>query len=149
MRELEQGSYRFDEIEVGDFFYSASRQVSAAEIAEFARLSGDHFEIHISREAAQRHGFRDIVAHGLFVLAMTDGLKNNCGVWIETQASLGWDQSFTAPVLAGDRISVRVEVAAKRPISDPSRGIVTIAVETTNQDGVTVMRGENRLMVYR
>ncbi|WP_363262176.1 MaoC/PaaZ C-terminal domain-containing protein [Mesorhizobium sp.] len=37
----------------------------------------DRFEIHMSDEAALRHGFPASVAHGLLVLSLVDGLKNN------------------------------------------------------------------------
>jgi len=149
MSVLSAGTYRFDDIEVGDRYRTGSVTVTAAMIAQFAELSGDRFEIHLSKEGAARHGFPDIVAHGLLILSLTDGLKNTCDVWIESQASLGWDLRFTAPVLAGESISVNVEIAGKRAVKDPARGIVTLGVEVVNQEGRPVLTADQTVMTYR
>ena len=149
MRDLPAGTYRFDDIEVGDRFETGFQQVTAEMIKDFARLSGDRFEIHLSAEGAARHGFPNVVAHGLLILSLADGLKNSGDVWIEAQAALGWNQRFTAPVFAGDRIAVKLQIAGKRPLADGARGILALAVEVVNQDGVVVLAGEQTVMAYR
>ena len=64
-------------------------------------------------------------------------------------ASLGWDWSFRAPVLAGDTISVQITVDALRPTKDPSRGIATLSFEVTGQDSGLRQTGTNLLMMHR
>jgi len=139
----------YDEVESGDWYETGERAVTAAVIDAFAELTGDRFEIHMSDEAARRHGFRARVAHGLLVLSLVDGLKNQAEAQFQAVASLGWTWTFAAPVEAGDTIRALVEVRAKRTTRNPGRGILTLGFTVTNQRGETVQSGENKLMVYR
>ena len=143
------GSYGFDEISVGDRIETASTTVSADTIDTFADLTGDRFEIHMSDSAAAAHGFDARVAHGLLVLSLIDGLKNQAPAQFKAQASLGWNWSFKAPVIAGDQVFANIVVAEKREIEDKSRGILRLEFEAVNQRGECVQKGENLLMVYR
>lgn len=83
------------------------------------------------------------------MLSIADGLKNRCPVKLDAVASLGWDMSFRAPVLAGDEVSAKFSVESKRATRNASRGIVSFEVELANQDGRIVQRGLNRLMMTR
>lgn len=145
---LPAGLFGFGDIGPGDVVETGSVAVTTEMIDRFAEMTGDRFEIHMSDEAAARHGFAARVAHGLLVLSLTDGLKNQAEAQFKAQASLGWDWNFLAPVLAGDMISATLEVQAIRPVSAGDRAVVTLEVETRNQSGVTVQQGTNRLMVY-
>ena len=147
-RALGPGRYRLRQLRPGDRIDAGQRQVTAGLIDAFAEMSGDRFEIHVSAEAARRHGFDDRVAHGLLVLSLVDGLKNGAPAQFDAIASLGWDWRFAAPVLADDTIAVAITVTALRPTSDGNRGITTLTFEVTNQRGETVQTGENRLMIY-
>ena len=147
-RALGPGRYRLRQLRPGDRIDAGQRQVTAGLIDAFAEMSGDRFEIHVSAEAARRHGFDDRVAHGLLVLSLVDGLKNGAPAQFDAIASLGWDWRFAAPVLADDTIAVAITVTALRPTSDGKRGIMTLTFEVTNQRGETVQTGENRLMIY-
>ena len=118
-------------------------------IDRFAELSGDRFAAHLDDEYARRLGFPRRIAHGLLVLSVADGLKNQSPVKLDAIASLGWDMSFRAPVLAGDEVSAEFRVDSKRATRNASRGIVSFAVELANQDGRIVQRGLNRLMMTR
>lgn len=146
---LAPGRYGFDEVAVGNSIDAGSVRVTAAQIDAFAELTGDRFEIHMSDAAAARHGFQARVAHGLLVLSLIDGLKNQAPAQFRAQASLGWDWSFRGPVLAEDRLSVVITVAEKREITARDRGILRLAFEVKNQQGTIVQQGENLLMVYR
>lgn len=147
-RNLGSGRYGLNRLTEGDRIVTGRRKVFAALIDDFAELTGDHFEIHMSKEAALRHGFDDRVAHGLLVLSVVDGLKNQAEAQFDSVASLGWDWQFSAPVLAGDTIGVAITVKNLRATSDGKRGIVTLEFDVTNQRGETVQKGENRLMIY-
>jgi 3-hydroxybutyryl-CoA dehydratase len=148
-RLLPPGLHDFDKAEIGDRIETGSVTVSAARIAAFAELTGDRFEIHLSDEGAQRHGFPRQVAHGLLVLSLVDGLKNQCPAQFRALASLGWDWSFRRPVFAGDVIRAVLLVEAKRPTGNPARGVLTIGFDVVNQLGETVQKGRNQLMAYR
>lgn len=147
-RALGPGRYGLADLRVGDSIKTGHRPVTATVIDAFAEMTGDRFEIHMDKAAAQRHGFPDRVAHGLLVLSLVDGLKNNAPAQFAAIASLGWDWGFAAPVFAEDVIGVTITVAALRATSDGKRGIATLDFDVRNQRGETVQRGTNRLMVY-
>ena len=148
-RQLPPGLYGYDAVSVGDRIDTASRLVTAGTIDHFAALTGDRFEIHMTTDGAVRHGFPARVAHGLLVLSLIDGLKNQCPAQFHALASLGWDWSFRRPVFVGDTIRATITVAGKRPTGHAERGILTLAVECLNQRDEAVQRGTNQLMAYR
>lgn len=149
MRELAPGRYGFDDVALDDRIETARLTVTPAMIDAFADLTGDRFEIHLSDAAAQRHGFAARVAHGLLVLSLIDGLKNQCPAQFKALASLGWEWRFQAPVLCDDSIQARLTIAEKRPTTRQDRGILRLEVTAVNQRAEVVQRGHNLLMVYR
>jgi len=147
-RRLPAGRFGFDNIAPGDVIDIGSVTVTAAMIDQFAAMTGDRFEIHMSDAAAARHGFAARVAHGLLVLSLIDGLKNQAAARFRAQASLGWNWSFQAPVLAGDTVSASITVLSIKPVSAGDRAVVTLGFDARNQSGVTVQQGTNSLMLY-
>lgn len=147
-RLLPAGFYGFEHVSVSDRIETGTEVVTASMIDAFAGLTGDRFEIHMSREGAARHGFSARVAHGLLVLSLVDGLKNRCAAQFRARASLGWEVSFLRPVLAGDAISARITVAEKRKTRKPDQGILRLVAEAVNQRSEVVLRAENLLMAY-
>jgi acyl dehydratase len=148
-RLLPPGTYGLDDLVVGDAIETAETIVSEALIDQFADMTGDRFGIHMDDEAARALGFPRRVAHGLLILSLTDGLKNQAAAQFRAIASLHWDWSFRHPVLANDSIRARIEVRALRPTSDGTRGIIELAVTVHNQRGEAVQMGTNLLMVQR
>jgi len=146
-RTLPAGLHGHAALAVGDRIETGSAAVEAAAIDRFADLSGDRFALHLSDEAARQLGFPRRVAHGLLVLSVIDGLKNQAPAQLRAVASLGWDIRFRAPVLAGDRVQAAFTVAAKRPARDGTQAIVTLAVEARNQDGRVVQAGSTTLLM--
>jgi 3-hydroxybutyryl-CoA dehydratase len=64
-------------------------------------------------------------------------------------ASLYWNYKFTAPVLIGDTVRLKVTIQSKRETKKPDRGIVVEYVAMLNQRNEVVGEGEHGLMVYR
>lgn len=147
-RQLAAGHHGLADVEVGDWLETGEAQITAALIDGFADLCGDRFEIHMSDEAAARHGFTGRVAHGLLVLSVVDGLKNAAEAQFKAVASLNWNWSFRRPVIAGDAIGVKITIREKRQTKNPDRGILRLGFDVTNQNGELVQDGENLLMVY-
>ena len=147
--DLPPGLHDFDAAQISDRIETGSVVVTATAIAAFAALTGDRFEIHLSDAGAQRHGFARQVAHGLLVLSLVDGLKNQCPAQFKALASLGWDWTFRKPVFAGDVIRAVLVVEGKCPTGNPARGVLTIGIQVLNQPGEVVQQGQNRLMAYR
>ncbi len=148
-RLLPPGRYGFDAVAPGNRIETGRHTITAADIDGFAALSGDRFEIHMSDTAAQEYGFPARVAHGLLVLSLIDGLKNLAPAQFDAIASLGWQWSFRRPVFIGDTIGATITIEAKREVTKPDRGILTLAFEVTNQHGETVQDGSNQLLAYR
>ncbi len=149
IRELPPGTHGFDDVAEKDYLVTGTADVTTESIDAFAELTGDRFGIHMSEEEANQHGFSDRVAHGLLVLSLVDGLKNQASAQFRAQASLGWNWTFLAPVFAGDRVSARITVLEKRSLGDLARGILRLGFEVFNQESAVVQRGENLLMTYR
>jgi 3-hydroxybutyryl-CoA dehydratase len=139
----------FGDVEAGDWFDTPRRVVSVGDIDRFAELTGDRFEIHMNEESARALGFGGRVAHGLLVLSVIDGLKNNSDAGFAAIASLGWNWRFDLPVLAGDSVRARISVLSKRATRHADRGILELEFDVRNQEDRTVQSGRNLLMVRR
>jgi acyl dehydratase len=148
-RQLAPGEYYLDDLAAGDWFGTGGIQVTESQIAGFAGIGGDFFDLHMDDAFARDLGFPGRVAHGLLVLTLVDGLKNRAPVRLAAIASLGWDWKFVAPVFIGDRIEATVRVAGTRVTSRGDRGVAHLAFTVANQDGVTVQEGTNALMMRR
>jgi 3-hydroxybutyryl-CoA dehydratase len=146
-RPLVAGEYGFDQLEPGDWYETAGVTVTETHIVGFAGLTGDLFDVHMDDQFARDAGFPGRIAHGLLGLAMADGLKTRCPVRLLGLATLGWNWSFRAPLLPGDRIHARLQVVSKRETRKPGRGIVTFAMQVLNQRGETIQDGETQLLM--
>lgn len=146
-RHLTAGHYDYDDFQINDWFETNEAEITATLIDRFAALTGDRFAIHMEDEAARALGFERRVAHGLLILSLIDGLKNQTTIKMKAIASLGWEWRFTRPVLLGEIIRARFTVDAKRLTRDATRGIVTFTVEVRNQNNVIVQQGTNALMM--
>jgi len=90
------------------------------------------------------------VAHGLFGLAIADGLKCQADYRFLPGMSLGWSWDFLLPIRIGDTLHVKFRIGSMRPSnSKPGWGIVIIPCELVNQNGEVVHRGEHKLMIPR
>lgn len=146
-RQLLQKSLHFEDVEPGDWFDTPSRVVCTADIDTFAKLTGDNFGIHMDEAQAQALGFPARVAHGLLILSIIDGLKNNSEAGFTAVASLGWNWTFSKPVFPGDEIKARITVLKKRRTSKPGRAILTLGFSASNQAQQEIQAGTNDLMV--
>lgn len=148
-RALAPGRYRFDAVTPGDQIITGTAAVTVQAIDTFADLTGDRFAIHMDAAAARAAGFDDRVAHGLLVLSLVDGLKNQTPAQFDAIASLGWSWNFARPVLLGDRVQATITVTGKRETWRPDRGILELGFAVANQRGEVVQEGTNLLMVHR
>ena len=117
-------------------------------ILNFAELTGDCFEIHMSDKEAQAHGFDKQVAHGLLILSLVDGMKNNAPAQLKARATKKWEWFFKAPVLRGDTISVSLTITNIAEARQSGQRVVTLEFIVQNQDGVDVQIGSNNLLCY-
>ena len=129
----------FNELKLGDTFKSAEREVTVADIEQFATLSGDHFYAHMSDTEAKRNPlFGGRVAHGYFLISAAAGLFVDPD-YGPVLGNYGLDElRFVKPVKPGDRIKVRLTCARKSLRAEKGWGEVAWDTEITNQNAETV-----------
>jgi len=139
---------QFEEIEAARRVVTARRTITEADILWFCGLSGDFNPLHTDVEFIREHTpFRDRIAHGHLVLSITGGLRSELDAW-QIIAYLDCQRRFLAPVYAGDTIHAVYVVDEVRPSrSRPGTGVVTLDVETLNQDGEVVQKGIDVLLI--
>jgi len=89
------------------------REVTQAEIDQFADIARDHQWIHVDVERAKAESpFGTTVAHGNLTLSMIDGFRPSLveSAGFKLGVNLGWNKvRFPAPVPSGGRIRGSVE----------------------------------------
>ena len=130
----------FDDLAVGDRWVSESRQITEADVAQFANLTGDYDPLHIDEEFARQTPFRQPIAHGLLGLSLVAGLSSESPK-VETVALLGvLDWNFRKPIFFDDTLYVVTEVDQLHA-NGPRRGRVTWKRQLLNQDDLVVQEG--------
>jgi oxepin-CoA hydrolase / 3-oxo-5,6-dehydrosuberyl-CoA semialdehyde dehydrogenase len=129
----------FNDLELGDTLKSTEREVTIADIEQFAALSGDTFYAHMNEaEAARNPLFGGRVAHGYFLISAAAGLFVDPD-YGPVLGNYGIDElRFVKPVKPGDRIKVRLTCARKDLRADKGWGEVAWDTEITNQNQETV-----------
>ena len=135
------------ELTVGDSVETASRRVTAEDVAHFAEFTGDTFYAHTDEEAAAANPlFGGIVAHGYLVLSLAAGLFVDPAPG-PVLANTGLDRlRFTKPVKPGDTIRAILTCQSKVPRT-AEQGEVRWDVQVLDQDDVTVASYELLTMV--
>jgi acyl dehydratase len=141
----------WDELEVGQEFWTGGRTVTESDVLAFSGVTGDFNPLHTDEEFARAHSpFGTRIPHGPLIHDMYLGLLDRLGLVEGTALAfleLRW--AFLAPVLVGDSVHARVAVRDRRESRKPDRGRVVLAVTIFNQRGETVQEGEHVLLVAR
>jgi oxepin-CoA hydrolase/3-oxo-5,6-dehydrosuberyl-CoA semialdehyde dehydrogenase len=129
----------YEELQVGQSITTDAREITLADIEQFADLSGDHFYAHMDEAAAARNPFFDgRVAHGYFLVSMAAGLF----VYPDegpVLANYGLDDlRFTEPVYPGDVITIQLTCKQKSYRRGKGYGEVRWDLQASNQDGEVV-----------
>ena len=76
-----RGKY-FEDFVIGEEFESPGRTITEADVMMFAGLSGDYNQVHTDEEYCKEHSiYKTRIAHGLFGLALVEGLKFREGLF--------------------------------------------------------------------
>lgn len=125
-----------------------SRTIDAADIAAFARISGDDDPVHTDPDFAARTAFGRCIAHGAHVMGLlstTASMMSRRSVArgaTGTPVSAGYDRiRFTRPVFAGETLTARYVIEAV----DEDRARTRARLEVVNQDGQTCLVGTHIL----
>ena len=135
----------YEDFQLGRVLVSPPRRITTDDIDRYAELTGEHHPVHMDDEFARAAGFPGRIAHGLFGLALIEGLKAGLGCFERSVvASLGWDKvAFHAPLVPGDDVHLRLELVSKRMSSKPGRGIATERGILVKADGTPVTGGDH------
>src|SRR5438552_13838928 len=139
----------FDEIQIGEEYESPGRTVTEADIVIFAGLSGDYNVLHTDAEFMKQSIFGERIAHGLLGLSIQAGLFTRATAPYATLAFVGLRWKFKAPVKIGYTIRLRAKVIARKDLSEPGRGLVTLERTLLNQRDEIVQQGETDLIVEK
>lgn len=137
----------FDDVTEGQEWQSLGRTVTAADIVNFAGISGDFSPIHMDHEFVKTTAFRRPIAHGLLVWSLSTGLALSAPP-MRTQAFLKVREwSFVEPVFIGDTIHVVTTVLGKEERARGRRGQITWHKAIVNQAGKVVQEGSTVTLV--
>src|SRR5690606_18995049 len=126
---------------LGDIYYHPSgKTVTTADNQWFTLLTQTTSKVPVDAVYAKQTELGRPLVVSTFTLALVTG-QSTTDLSMNVFANLGWDQvRLPAPVYEGDTIYSRSKVLSLRPsASRPSVGIVTVATEGFNQDGVVVI----------
>jgi acyl dehydratase len=133
----------YEDMPVGRQWVTQRRTITESDVASFAGLSGDFNPLHVDETFAAAGPFGRRVVHGLLVLSIATGLRQQSGVFYGVVRAFAEVKSwqFLKPVFMGDTVMVVTTVVDARPTSKPGQGIVEQRVDVVNQDGEIVQSG--------
>ncbi len=139
----------FEDYQLGAAVTSGTRTITEADIVNFAGLSGDFHELHLSEEFARQGPFGRRIAHGALIFSISTGLTIQMGGHENIIAFYGVDKlRFTNPTFIGDTIHVKKTVSELTP-KDEARGVVAFETQVINQRSEAVVVYQDRVMVRR
>lgn len=139
----------FEDYQLDEITASRTRTITEADIVNFAGLSGDFHELHMSEEFAKRGPFGRRIAHGALIFSISTGLTIQMGDADNIIAFYGVDKlRFTHPTFIGDTIHVTKKVIALEPKGD-ERGVVAFETTVLNQHDQPVVVYQDRVLLRR
>jgi acyl dehydratase len=141
----------FDDLKVGDCWYSHRRTITAATIEQFNTLCGlDHPAFVDEEFMKEGSGFKGRVASGVMMIPFAAAQFTSLHIVDEALvAMVGMDVKIMKPLYAGDTIYTEVEVVQKKELRTPDRGIVFFKYTPINQKGERIAEITEHLMVKR
>jgi acyl dehydratase len=140
----------FDEFEIGQRFVTPGRTITEGDIGVFAGLTGDYNPVHTDETFAAASDFGSRIAHGPMGIGMAFGLASRLDLIDGTVvALLGVTWDFKAPMRPGDTIRALIGVTGKRPVTNPSLGLIELAIELVSQRDEILQSGSARLLLRK
>ena len=130
----------FEDIPMGDTLTSESHKVDYDEMLAFNRR-WDDLPIHVSEQAAQKAGYKTILASGQYTLCVKQSFVTKMPWAHAIIGAIAFEElKFHSAVYPEDVLSMTSRCLDKRPSrSKPDRGIVKFLNTMTNQDNQTVL----------
>lgn len=141
----------YENFAVGDLYYHPfGKTVTQADNHTFTLMTQNVAKTHVDSNFAAKTEFGRPLVNSTLTLALVTG-QSTIDLSMNVFANLGWDEvRMPNPVFEGDTIYSRSKVLELRTsASRPVVGLVTVATEGFNQDGVIVVSFRRTFMVYR
>jgi acyl dehydratase len=139
----------FEDFQPGDIYnHPFGKTITDADNHWLTLMTQNVAKAHVDDNFATRTEFGKPLVNSTFILALVVG-QSTIDLSMNVFANLGWDEvRLPHPVFVGDTIYSRSKVLSKRESeSRPSMGLVTVASEGFNQDGIVVLRYKRTFMI--
>ncbi len=135
---------------MGETRESSTHEVVREDMVAFARRYDPQW-FHADEEAARESIFGEVVASGIYTMALWRRLDHEIASDIAWICGVAWDDvRFARALRAGDRIRARARCLSKREsASDPRRGIVVFEYQLLNERDETVFSCRSTNLVER
>jgi acyl dehydratase len=141
----------FEDFQPGDIYnHPFGKTITDADNHWLTLMTQNVAKAHVDDNFAARTEFGKPLVNSTFILALVV-CQSTIDLSMNVFANLGWDEvRLPHPVFVGDTIYSRSKVLSKRKSeSRPSMGLVTVASEGFNQDGIVVLRYKRTFMIYK
>ena len=141
---------KFEDLELGEQRHSGPRSVTAEEMVEFAQKYDPQW-FHADPDAARQSIFGEVVASGVFILAIWRQLDHVMNSDIDFVCGIGFDEFRLETALhPGDTVTAHSRIVELLPSSSrDDRGTAITQYRLTNQNGDTVLRFKSINLVHR
>jgi acyl dehydratase len=122
------------ELKVGETYSECVvEDLKRTQIVQYAGASGDYNPLHSDEVFTTKvAGYPSVFAHGMLTMGMTGRMLTN---FVGDGRLTKYGVRFTSQVWPGDSLT------ATSTVESVADGIVRLTVNTTNQDGATVLSG--------
>ena len=136
----------YEDLNVGEVSVSSPRTLTREEMIEFARRYDPQY-FHTDEEAARKSIFGEVIASGIYTMAIWRQLDHQISSDIRWICGIAWDEvRWPLAVRSGNTLRARATVLSMRDSDTrPERGIIVMLYEMlTAQDRlVWTARGTN------
>lgn len=135
----------YNEIKPGDKF-ATTMTLTETHIVLGAGLFGDFNPLHVNQAFAEKSRFGTRIAHGYlttsFMAAQLGMVFHGTAI-----AYLEHTSRFTAPVRAGDTLTIEWTIVAREDKPRHDGGMVTLTGLCSNQEGTTVAEADAKMLI--
>lgn len=144
------GKRYFEDLRVGEQHESSELTVDKDEMLAFARRYDPQY-FHADEQAARGSVFGEVVASGIYTMALWRRLDHELAGDIAWICGVAWDDvRFPRAVRAGDRLRARARCLSRREsASDPRRGVVVYLYELLTDEDELVFTCRSTNLVER
>jgi acyl dehydratase len=140
----------YEDLVEGEEAWSSPRTVTAADMINFARQYDPQY-FHADRDAAKESIFGEVIASGIYTMAIWRQLDHEVAQNIAWICGVAWDDvRFPIALRSGDTVRAHAVCLSKRPSETrPERGVTVFLYELYNQRGDLVFTCKSTNLIER